>query len=299
VIVTGDLTYLGSSEEFNEAIAFLARLLGQLDLSVDNLVVIPGNHDIRWTTEETYKDDALVNNAPAAAKANYKKFYRTFFHHDADERLAMGRRYLLPNGMAVEVCGLNSSSLETGRRFLAGIGRVEEPAFQTAGDELGWTDPATMALRILAIHHHLALTENLELVGDYYRGFGIAIDSPRVQRMAAKHGVQLALHGHEHRAFIWRSSVYELPEHTHMGHQLGHISIVGGGSAGSKETEAGNNYFNVLEVEPGGIGLSIYRAKNRGMFEKMQEWRSAFDIGHDPRRLLLSEWVEYKRVEGA
>jgi hypothetical protein len=71
---------------------------------------------------------------------------------------------------------------------------------------------------------------------------------------------------------------------------------VGGGSAGSKETEAAKNYFNVLDVEPGGVHLIIYRSQSRGMFERMQEWRSSFDIGRDPRRLLLSEWEEYKRT---
>lgn len=294
VIVTGDLTFTGLTEEFDAAATSIIRLLGMLDLGHDNLVVVPGNHDIQWTTDATYSHDAKVVNAPAKAKSNYEAFYQNVFRHDPSEYLAMGRRYLLPEGVAVEVCGLNSSSLETGKNFLAGIGRVEESAFQTVSSELGWTDGSTLALRVMALHHHLALTENLEPYGDYGRGFGIAVDAPRIQRMAAKKGVQLAIHGHKHRAFIWRSNVYELPGDTHMGHRLGSISIVGGGSAGSNETEGKKNYFNLIDVSPKGISLTIYRSQNTGAFEEMQEWRAEFTIDQEHQHLNLGEWLEVK-----
>jgi len=69
-----------------------------------------------------------------------------------------------------------------------------------------------MALRVLALHHHLTLTEDLEPAKGYGAGFGIAVDAPRIMRLAARYGVQLALHGHKHRVFMWRSKVYKLPE---------------------------------------------------------------------------------------
>src|SRR5205823_2656100 len=105
----------------------------------------------------------------------------------------MGRRYLLPCGLAVEVCALNSSSLETGKNFLAGMGRIQEASFGETAGQLGWTN-ATMAMRLLAVHHHLALIEDLEPASGYLRGYGLAVDAVRIQRMAAKFGVQLALH---------------------------------------------------------------------------------------------------------
>lgn len=292
VLVTGDLTFTGLKKEFDAAATSIIRLLATLDLSPDNLVVVPGNHDIRWTTDAIYNHSAKVKTVPAKARKNYEAFYRKVFRHDPNKYLAMGRRYLLPEGVAVEVCGLNSSSLQTGKNFLAGVGRVDEAAFQTVSSELGWTDGSTLALRILALHHHLALTENLESYGEFARGFGIAVDAPRIQRMAAKKGVQLAIHGHKHRAFIWRSSVYELPEDAHIRHQLGQISIVGGGSAGSKDTDGRRNFFNIIDVTPEGLLLTIFRSQNRGAFEKMQEWRAEFAINKEHRHLVLGEWIE-------
>ena len=175
------------------------------------------------------------------------------------------------------------------------MGRVQEAAFTEVANELGWQDNSTMALRVLALHHHLTLTENLEPYGEFYRGFGIAVDAARILRMAAKNGVQLALHGHKHRAFIWRSQVYELPEHTQMGHRLGNMSIVGGGSAGSKDTEGFRNYFNTMNVDASGIHLTIYRSMHAGSFEKMQAWQSSFEIGNAPKKLILTEWQEAQK----
>jgi len=33
-----------------------------------------------------------------------------------------------------------------------------------------------------------------------FKGFGIALDAPRILRLAARIGVHLSLHGHKHRA---------------------------------------------------------------------------------------------------
>lgn len=290
IIVTGDLTFSGAEEEFNEAFHGLNALAGKLNLDSDRIVVIPGNHDIVWTKNDTYVENAPVTEAPAAAIANYKSFYRKLFTHDANPRLAMGRRFLLPCGLALEICGLNSNSLESGKNFLTGMGRIEEAAFQDIANQLRWSEESgsPFALRLLLTHHHLALTEDLEAAGDYYRGFGIASDAARILRLAAKFGVQLALHGHKHRAFLWRAGVYELPE---LGSgKASQISIVGGGSAGSSETDSHKNYFNLLQVSNCDLKLTIYRAQNAGAFTSMNEWTSRLELGGDPRRMLLSAW---------
>jgi len=40
--------------------------------------------------------------------------------------LAMERRFVLLSGIVIEICGLNSSSLEAGRNSLAAMGRIDE-----------------------------------------------------------------------------------------------------------------------------------------------------------------------------
>ncbi|MCD9817683.1 metallophosphoesterase family protein [Bradyrhizobium japonicum] len=296
VIISGDFTFIGSPEEYDEARTSILHLLGILDLSPDHLVIVPGNHDIQWTTDAVYDHNSQVTQAPPAARHNYEDFYRQLLRHDPNRHLSMGRRFGLPCGLTLEVCAVNSSSLETGRNFLAGMGRTDEAALVEVAGQLGWTDnPKTMALRLLVVHHHLALTEDLEPAAGYGQGYGLAVDAVRIQRFAANKGVHLALHGHKHRAFIWRSTVYELPEHTQTNYKLGELSIVGGGSAGSRDTEGASNYFNLVTVEPAGkLNVKIFRSRDQGGFGPMQEWEAGLRVSNETNGLQLADWEKVR-----
>lgn len=288
ILVTGDLTARNQPQEFDEARYSLTKLYGVLGLGAEHLVVIPGNHDIRWTTEAAYSHDAVVQVAPDAATEPYRKFYRDLFRHEPHKLLCMSRRYILPHGMVLDICALNSSSLETGKHFLAGMGRIQEASFQEVVNAMGWHDSSGLALRLLALHHHLVPTEDLEMPGEYAKGFGMAIDAPRIQRLAAKYGVQLAMHGHKHRLFVWHSSVYELPEENQERYYRGELSIIGGGSAGSTETDGGKNYFNLIDIKSDGITLQAYRSRNRSAFDPLSSWKARLSIQEG--RLVLEPW---------
>jgi predicted phosphodiesterase len=290
VIISGDFTFIGTQVEFNEAAAAISHLLKILDLTPDNLIIVPGNHDIQWVVNAEYKPEAVVERAPPEATLNYRNFYRDILRHEPDPHLSMGRRFLLPCGMTVEVCAVNSSSLALGKNFLAAMGRIDEAGLGEVANELGWGQEETVALRLLVIHHHLAVTEDLEPAEKYEQGYGLAVDAVRVQRLAARKRVHLALHGHKHRCFIWRSTVYELPERTQQEHRLGELSIVGGGSAGSRETEALSNYFNLLKIKPGILLLEMYRSQNTNIFIPFQTWQADLVLSPESGGLKLGDW---------
>jgi len=292
ILITGDLTYCGDKKEFDSSLQGINRLLGILNLSKDHLVIVPGNHDIAWTKTGSFDDRSVINQVTDEGIANYKEFYSKLFRHEPNKHLSMGRRFVFPSGLSVEIAALNSSSLEMGKNYLDGMGRINENAFKDVANTLKWTDEdKSAALRLLILHHHLALTENLEPAGAYYKGFGIAADAPRIQRLAAKYGVQLAIHGHKHRSFIWRSTVYELPEYTAKQHRLGELSIIGGGSSGSSETEGSRNYFNLLDVASTGLTLSIFKSENHGIFEEIMKARGLFEFSSKQPGLSLSDWI--------
>ncbi|MCU0289569.1 MAG: metallophosphoesterase [Acidobacteria bacterium] len=292
VLITGDITVSGTDKEYGEALSGINRLLGILGLGTDRVVIVPGNHDILWTQMGNYHCNDELKLANDKATTNYRNFYNELFKQYPNDYLSMGRRFLFPSGLTVEIAALNSSSFETGKNFLAGMGRIQEEAFQDVANALKWGDKNhNIALRILALHHHLTLTENLEFAGDYYKGFGIAVDAVRIQRLAADYGVQLAVHGHKHRSFIWRSSVYELPEYTNDRYRLGELSIIGGGSAGSSDTDGSRNYFNLLDIAAWGLTLSIFKSENGGIFKKMKDCKGLFDFSAKQPKLSLSDWI--------
>jgi len=289
VLVTGDLTYVGSPEEFaaaKEGLFYLTN--GLLGLGLEHLVVVPGNHDITWSRDDAYNGDREVDTAPEEANANYREFFQNLYLFEASLHLSMARRYIFPGGNLLDVVGVNSSSLEQGKNFLAGMGRVQEPGYKQASQELGWESRRGLALRVLALHHHLALTDNLESASEYRKGFGIAVDAPRIMRMAAHDGVHVAMHGHKHRAFLWRSGVYELPEFTSQQFDLGNLNIIGGGSSGSASTEGNCNFFNLLRVSGCCVDLEMYRSKDHGVFEPFTSWQAPLVSGE--HGLELGPW---------
>jgi hypothetical protein len=127
LLVTGDLTFVANRDEFNEAAASIRRLLATLDLGLDQVVVVPGNHDIAWTKgdEAAYDPPRTVDVAPKAARDAYVSFWKELFRADPEPSLAMGRRFVFPHGRLVEIGAVNSSSLEQGKNYLAGMGRIE------------------------------------------------------------------------------------------------------------------------------------------------------------------------------
>lgn len=290
VIVTGDLTFVASQEEFEEASKSIHLLLGTLNLGPESLVIIPGNHDIAWTNRtDGYDPSDEVTAAPVEATAAYRKFYTGLMKHSPNDDLSMGRRFVMPSGVVVDICALNSSSLEQGQKYLTGMGRVGEGAFDRVCNGLGWSvKDGTLSLRILAIHHHLTATEDVESPAEYRKGFGMAIDAKENLRKSARLRVHLALHGHRHRTFIWREGVYALPDELEKEWRLGDVSLLGGGTVGSPSVGEQKNYFNLLTVDPQGITVDLFRSKNRAAFEDANTWTAPFAL--DDRGLRLEDW---------
>jgi 3',5'-cyclic AMP phosphodiesterase CpdA len=293
VVVTGDFIFNPehAEEEFRLAGKSLNALLGTLGLDPSALILIPGNHDIRWAKPkgDKYEEDAPIRFAAKTAQEHYRKFYQDLMGHDPHDYLAMGRRMIFPSGVVVDICALNSSSLEQGSDFLAGMGRVRPDAFQRVREVLGWEkDKASMSLRVLALHHHLTLTENVESPSEYSKGFGILIDAKQILREAAEAGVHLVLHGHRHRAFVGREHVYHLPVFSQTDHAPGEVSIFGGGSAGSTDVYPFNT-FNLMKVGSGGLDIEIFTSEKNSPFKPVQAWRADFSLKEG--NLHLAPWV--------
>jgi hypothetical protein len=291
IVVSGDLTYLADPNEFKLACESINSLLGSTGVGPDQVVIVPGNHDIAWTkpANAVYDPTAEIVVAPPDATRAYRDFYRKLLQHEPNERLSMARRYVFPHGGLVEVCALNSSNFESGQKYLAGMGLVDATAFSDVASVLDWNDTRkSLALRLLVLHHHLTATEDVEDPAEYKKGFGMALDGKKIIRDAAKRGVHLVLHGHRHRAFFWRENVFELPEETRTQWSLGDVSILGGGSAGSKEVVDKKHYFNLITVHSDALKVDVYRSKQRAAFEVMCTWEAP--IVARGGRLLLESW---------
>jgi hypothetical protein len=101
----------------------------------------------------------------------------------------------------------------------------------------------------------------------------------------------MAIHGHKHRAFIWRSSVFHLPENAQLSYELGQLSILGGGSAGSSDTTAKSNYFSAMTFAADGLTVTMFRAQGGGAFAPVQKWHGRLALDPGGGGLRLQDWV--------
>ncbi len=296
VIISGDITNRAAKSEFYEAFRFIHALLGAYGLGPEHLLMIPGNHDIAWTETKEWKDGEKITQAPDEATEEYRSFYRRVFRHNEDPKLSMARRYVCANGLILEVGGLNSSALESGKHWLSGMGRVADRAIAEVKNALGWTENQSLALRLLVHHHHMTATESVLPADEYSRGFGIAHDAKQTLREAASCGVQLILHGHRHQPYLGVQRVYPELESGVAESALGEVGIVGAGSAGSNGVRNNWNFFNLIEIKSSELVLSMYgaqsQANKRGDFKRKGRWGATLEIRDGS--LEISEWWKPK-----
>ena len=294
LLITGDLTFLADPAEFHAARKSIQRLIGILGIGLEQVVIVPGNHDIRWTKDaaETYDGEAGVNQAPPEAQIPYRAFFHELFQVDSHPTLAMGRRFVFPHGGLVELGVVNSSSLEQGKAFLAGMGRVKGGGFDEIVATLAWTETAkSHAFRILGLHHHVMSTEDVEDPAEYYKGFGIAIDAKNTQRICARAGVHLIVHGHRHRTFVGRTSVCEPPDQTNDRWTLGNVSVIGGGSAGSTEVLAKSNFISLIRITSTEVTVGFHRSKDSERFDPTAASSWTAPLSLHAGRLTLGDWI--------
>jgi len=267
VILTGDLTWQGTTEEFTGAATFIAALRSAFSLGLDQFVVVPGNHDIQWADTPDYDPNAAVTRAPAAAEANYREFYRGVFGVEPSPDLAMARRLILRNYVPVDIVGLNSCRLE--QKHFAGFGFVGSQQLVEAAQRMGWSEAHGAKYRFVALHHHVVPIVPQEEISNVAQRYSLTLDAGELLYRALRSEVDLVCHGHMHQPASL--SVSRVPWGNHFPHARS-VAIHAAGSVGVKTTHlgpVGKNAFTVYFFEPTSITMHLWkRGDNVEGFER-------------------------------
>lgn len=89
LIVSGDLSNQSTEEEYKHTNAFLNSLIKELDIKAENILIVPGNHDINWLNNQV----ACTEGKKVGSKKKsweyqlekfkyFKIFYEDFFKED-------------------------------------------------------------------------------------------------------------------------------------------------------------------------------------------------------------------------
>jgi len=166
VAVTGDLTHLGLPEEFAEA----GRWLHDLG-TPDQVTVIPGNHE------------AYTGSAWSRSCAMWAPYLASDDHSDAG-----GTDFFPSLRVRGRVALIGLSSATPSAPYFA-IGSLGEKQLTRLGPLLEETRRQEL-LRVLLIHH--------PPVPGTAKWRKRLVDSAALQKVLARHGAELILHGHTH-----------------------------------------------------------------------------------------------------
>jgi 3',5'-cyclic AMP phosphodiesterase CpdA len=262
VIVTGDFMTHGkfTDEIRTAAIAEFDALRVALNLARDQIIPVPGNHDVvRYP--EGVKIDVRENAVEVQARYDHETPFRTFVDEligrDWKASLNYVRRVELGD-TDLDVCVLNSCTIvatewtEYGYVGRSGIDAISELAQQPI---------ERPTFRFLALHHHLLPVASVEALNK--KGISMTLDASDILSAGQMACAHVALHGHQHKAKVAMYQGLGL-----NGEQTdGPIYVVANGSASAKNSRlpAGqNNTYALLRLHADGIDLWIRELRLNG-----------------------------------
>ena len=233
IALTGDVSCKCDDDEFSTAVGQLLELAESLQVPRENVLLIPGNHDVNW-------------EAPAPDKRfdRFRTAFQLFFGKRPPGNLAQVIDLTSEKGTRVRLIGVNSALLES--KEDAGIGMVHEDILRKVFSEAG---SAPGALTVLCLHHHLLPVAHVERDYQRTKRTSVTLDAKAILGVCAENKVQLVLHGHQHQpALACYSAVDPLRENS----SSPFIWISGAGSAGLDRRllgDVGKRHFQILEFE--------------------------------------------------
>lgn len=246
IIVSGDIAFAGKENEYAQAAEWLDKLACALNLAANNVIVVPGNHDIDRDeitagcrlmianiaqVGESALDEFLKSDRDRELLYGKFKGYRPFAEGyncplDAKGGNAGIRTVKIAEGRQLRIIGLNSALLcsavdKEGQLLLGKRQRVLPPP--TAGEEL-----------IVICHHPLKWLQDSEDAGRYVRA-----------------RARILITGHEHSPAVRLEAKAD-------GAQILHIEA--GAAVPLQASERYNYTYNILEIawDPDANGLVVY-----------------------------------------
>jgi predicted phosphodiesterase len=274
VVLSGDLTWQGSVEEFGFVRGFIEELKSLFALTLPQFVVIPGNHDIQWADQDpdNYSKDMPVGRKQGEAEVNYREFYKQVFGLPPNEFLSMGRRFILGNYVPLDIVGVNSALMEQKKFY--GYGFVSREQLKGAAEKMGWDKPKPKLMhRMLALHHHVTPVSAVEEL-KYEKFYSLTLDAGQLTYMALDYGVDLIVHGHMHQPFA--SAISRAARNAGIAART--LGVHGAGSAGVKRDHTGDigkNSYSIIEFGEDSVTVDI-RSWSENVHGFGEDWKCVF-----------------------
>lgn len=287
IILSGDITNTASVEEFGAAATFISKLMEEFSLGPEQIVLVPGNHDLSWqAAKAAYKlhwsdelkgrklaDGTYIDGEEMIAVRDEGEYKTRFANFSAFFERVKGRPYPLDYerqysieyypSLNLLVLGLNSA-WELDHRYRARAS-IHPLAVTNALNKLRRAPDYAGAVRVAVWHHPLhSDAEDRIKSADF------------MERLAGSN-FRLALHGHIHKA---ETGLYVYDHHS-KGRRL---DVVAAGTFGAPVKEWVPGYplqYNLLKLSPDRLTVETRRReKLNGAWQPDARWLQG--PGRDP-----------------
>jgi predicted MPP superfamily phosphohydrolase len=250
LVISGDFTDRGNDVGFDQARQFISRLMGELCISEDCCILVPGNHDIDY--------NMCPNGLKGFSESLFNKIVKTSYPLEPDEQ---SQSYLythnciqfitLNSGWQID--RLNPKRASINPNALAYILNKAEKEKNNAINE-GELNKNQKFLRIAVFHHpvtHLETMRNQNFI-EHLR----------------QNDVQLILHG----------DIHEINREIYKGWERSKVQIIGAGTFGAKANDRPESIprlYNLLEIKKDLGLIRIHTRQQRkidGPWEGWYEW---------------------------
>lgn len=83
----------------------------------DNIIICPGNHDLKIEDSNAPEDDLKLFSENKDTSALYSNFFKNIYHISPNGFLTCGRKFLTLSGKSVEIASLNTAMLQQYENF--------------------------------------------------------------------------------------------------------------------------------------------------------------------------------------
>lgn len=291
VLLSGDFTWGGPlpdhpgafEQGFETARLFVRELVDRrLVTSADGIVLLPGNHDIRWAAPH---DGA----AGFQLREEAEKYYRQLVREGLPEQLAASGEHLqLQTHLGhlhffsrpycdYLLLALNSTRIEAAEQ--AGVGYVGYDQiyglFQQIDDERRRSSKPCRV--VAALHHHLQPIESIGIrdlaVPRSQRSLSFTTDGFEVLKTLIGMNASVAVHGHMHVPFHYSYALLGPEDHGPESERPLAISAAGSAAlAAASGNIRAPHHFQVIEVRENGVRFYSFTAELQPVARTKRQW---------------------------
>jgi 3',5'-cyclic AMP phosphodiesterase CpdA len=268
IVVSGDIVYTASEEEYGLAQSFAKTLSERLNVPKEKIIFCPGNHDVDWTDNRTQRFD------------NYLEFLREFYGDDLFRcrypRVKWDFKKYSPRDQPADIVSVvkfddysilfasfNSCVYETKQQHYGFVGEKQLRQIRDLLDE----HADSSLLKIAVFHHHIhPYPEPIYLneKEEHWTDLSTLRDGGLLEQFLEKQKFDVVLHGHKHKAQLRETLVRD----ENPTESLRPLLVCGAGSCGVASAElehAVANQYQVLEF--------LSPKRNRDLEFLRVEWR--------------------------